>query len=262
VRCSLCQLSLFLSPPYFSDVNNAGFQKCIILSRTQILVIYEQSTNEKTPNDDTTTHNNAKNNNKSQTNFLKKKSGDYRAREENARINLLRTKRGEEPLPSPRKDAPVIKQRLPDFKSQKVVFKREKKDFLQDNKREQMEARPPVKNTANRSPEIERHENYGAVPSYLQKRKQKWAIEEKERIANMPDEDCPEGMVCMPESERVETLEVLNRSEEEAKKELFALPLTVETVAMTRKKNALEAKLKEIEDAKKIFSRAKVYISM
>jgi len=66
----------------------------------------------------------------------------------------------------------------------------------------------------------------------------------------------------MPESERLETLEVLDRSEEEAKRELFALPLSVTTLAATRRKNGLEAKLKEIEDAKKIFSREKVYISM
>ena len=87
-------------------------------------------------------------------------------------------------------------------------------------------------------------------------------MEERERILNAPDSDCPDGMTAMPESERVETLRVLQQSEEDAKKELFALPLTVETVALTRKKNSLEAKLKEIEDAKKIFSRAKVYIAL
>ena len=107
-----------------------------------------------------------------------------------------------------------------------------------------------------------KHEAYGQVPGYLQQRKKRWEEEERIREMNKPDQDCPEGMVCMPEEERLNTLAVLTQSEEEAKRELFSMPLTVETIAHTKKKNALEAKLKEIEDAKKIFSRPKVFIAM
>jgi hypothetical protein len=69
-------------------------------------------------------------------------------------------------------------------------------------------------------------------------------------------------MTLMPESERLETLKVLNESETLTKNELFAMPLTVETLAQKKKKNALEAKLKEIEDAVKIFNRPKVFIAL
>jgi len=69
-------------------------------------------------------------------------------------------------------------------------------------------------------------------------------------------------MTLMPENERLETLRVLSESEQITKSELFSMPLTVQTLGMKKKKNALEAKLKEIEDAVKIFNRPKVFISM
>ena len=55
---------------------------------------------------------------------------------------------------------------------------------------------------------------------------------------------------------------MLSESEQITKSELFSMPLTVQTLGMKKKKNALEAKLKEIEDAVKIFNRPKVFISM
>ena len=119
----------------------------------------------------------------------------------------------------------------------------------------------PPSNLNSNKPDNSKHSSYGSVPSYLQSRKLQWAEEERLRSLAAPDLSCPPGMVCMSEAERLDTLAVLSRSEEEAKRELFALPLTVNTVAMTRRKNGLEAKLKEIEDARKIFSRAKVYIT-
>jgi len=78
---------------------------------------------------------------------------------------------------------------------------------------------------------------------------------------NRPDEDCPTGMQLMPDHERLETLQILQTSLDDAKNTLFRMPLTVQTITATKKKNALEAKLREIEDAMKIFSRPKVYIA-
>ena len=137
---------------------------------------------------------------------------------------------------------------------------RVRKNYLAENKSEMMGARPQVRSDDKAA--LTKHESYGEVPQYLQQRKLRWEEEEKMRQLNKPDEDCPDGMVCMPEAERLETLEVLEESEKQAKADLFAMPLTVQTIASTKKKNALEAKLKEIEDAKKIFSRPKVYIAM
>lgn len=76
----------------------------------------------------------------------------------------------------------------------------------------------------------------------------------------MPDKDCPPGMTLMPESERLDTLRVLEGNEREIQQALFKMPLQITTPSQKKRKEALEAKLQEIESAKKIFSRAKVYV--
>lgn len=67
-------------------------------------------------------------------------------------------------------------------------------------------------------------------------------------------------MMLMSEEERLETLEILNRSEQEARQMLYKIPISSTTPSILRKKEAIEAKLQEIEDAKKIFSKKKVFI--
>lgn len=108
----------------------------------------------------------------------------------------------------------------------------------------------------------ERHQSFGRVPSYLEKRKDKWAAEENTRRRNAPDPDCPKGMVMMPESERVETLNTLKDSLRETNQELCAMPFVVETPSLRKKQVALESKMKEIETAIGLFSKPKVYISL
>jgi len=83
---------------------------------------------------------------------------------------------------------------------------------------------------------------------------------EAERIANARDPGCPPGMTLMPEDERLETLRVLRATLDDVKSQLQRLPLTIETPSQIRRKNALEAKFKEVEDAVKIFSRPKVFV--
>ena len=108
---------------------------------------------------------------------------------------------------------------------------------------------------------MKKHKHYGQVPAYILTRKEQWAKEELTRRANLPDPACPRGMKLMVEADRVETLKVLRESQEEAQKQLSSLPLHVETPGQVRKKNLLEAKMKEIEDAILIFDRPKVFIA-
>ena len=68
-------------------------------------------------------------------------------------------------------------------------------------------------------------------------------------------------MTLMADEERLDTLRILNESEKETQALLFKMPMRVTTPSMVKKKNDLEAKLKEIEAAKKIFSRQKVYVA-
>ncbi|RLN70555.1 hypothetical protein BBJ28_00017143 [Nothophytophthora sp. Chile5] len=110
------------------------------------------------------------------------------------------------------------------------------------------EARPPRR-------------DYGRIPRYLLDRKEQWAREEEERRLNAPDPDCPPGMVLLDEDERIRTLRVLHKSLGEAQLRMNALPLSIETMMQVRRKNALETKLQEIEDAIKVFDRAKVYVA-
>jgi hypothetical protein len=77
---------------------------------------------------------------------------------------------------------------------------------------------------------------------------------------NAPDPDCPSGMVLMPEEERVKTLATLRESYDQTRRKMNVLPLRIETLSQIRRKNALESKMQEIEDAIKIFDRPKVFM--
>lgn len=130
-------------------------------------------------------------------------------------------------------------------------------DFVSSNAVEVITAEP--KRRASEREET-KHGEFGKVPAYLQKRRAKWAATEADRIASAPDPDCPPGMTVMPESERLETLRALKATLDDVKANLQRLPLTIETPSQIRRKNALEAKYKEVEDAVKIFSRRKVFV--
>ena len=81
-----------------------------------------------------------------------------------------------------------------------------------------------------------------------------WEEEKIRAEASRPDPDAPPGMVLMPEEERLETLSVLMKTQESTQRELSKMPLTVETPGLRSRKSALEAKLKELEEAVTIFS--------
>jgi len=106
------------------------------------------------------------------------------------------------------------------------------------------------------------HREYGRVPEYLEERKQQWEDEAAERRRRAPDPSCPPGMMVMPEEERVATLETLMKSKKECMSQLERMPFVIETPSMKRKQDALESKMKEIENAIGIFSKKKVYVAI
>ena len=105
------------------------------------------------------------------------------------------------------------------------------------------------------------HENFGRVPKYLRNRKEQAQREKEAEAARAPDPNCPKGMKLMPEEERVQTLEVLQNSREEAINQLAKMPFVLETPSAKRKHSELEMKLKEIEAALSLFNKQKVYIA-
>ncbi|XP_063168921.1 enkurin domain-containing protein 1 [Candoia aspera] len=102
----------------------------------------------------------------------------------------------------------------------------------------------------------------GHVPRYLIERKDHWRREAEERLRNTPDPDTPPGHAMMPESQRLETLKNLRESQEKLLKDLLLLPVRIDTLSVQTRRVSLEKKLSQIEEALKIFSRAKVFIKL
>eukprot|EP00658_Telonema_sp_P-2_P006685 TRINITY_DN12527_c0_g1_i7.p1 TRINITY_DN12527_c0_g1~~TRINITY_DN12527_c0_g1_i7.p1 ORF type:complete len:163 (-),score=52.82 TRINITY_DN12527_c0_g1_i7:362-850(-) len=105
--------------------------------------------------------------------------------------------------------------------------------------------------------------DYGKVPKYLRERQEELAEEQREiqRLAEI-DVDCPAGMRLLPEGERQSMLRTLEANKEKAANEIAKLPFVIDTVGLRRRKQAMENKVKEIDDAIRVFSRKKVYVEM
>ena len=107
---------------------------------------------------------------------------------------------------------------------------------------------------------FQKHKTFGHVPTYITERRARMADEEKmrqERI-RQEEEDLPpaEGMVRMPESERLETQRLLKENENDVRAQLQRLPIS----AAPKKRERLEVRIREIEEANNLFSKDKVYI--
>ena len=112
--------------------------------------------------------------------------------------------------------------------------------------------------------------SYGKIPDYIKERKAELAEEQKRRediVQEDGDDDADQNnassaadMVRMSESERLETLHLLDEAETKVKSELLKLPLALQTHGAIKKRDKLETKLNELEEAREIFSREKVYI--
>mmetsp|Transcript_24061 Transcript_24061/g.36104 ORF Transcript_24061/g.36104 Transcript_24061/m.36104 type:complete len:326 (-) Transcript_24061:7-984(-) len=132
------------------------------------------------------------------------------------------------------------------------------KNYLAMNKQDAMRPRPkpPPKEEKQRH-----HSSYGKVPAYVRKRKEELA--ERERIRYLeenPVDVAPEGMMLLSEQDRLETLGLLRQKEDSAQKELDSLSITGDSLKLKRKRDKLEAAMREINDAIKIFSKEKVYV--
>uniref|UniRef100_K3WGJ2 Enkurin domain-containing protein n=1 Tax=Globisporangium ultimum (strain ATCC 200006 / CBS 805.95 / DAOM BR144) TaxID=431595 RepID=K3WGJ2_GLOUD len=139
---------------------------------------------------------------------------------------------------------------------------KERTDFVNSNAWEVIKKSPPTPARDAGLKSVQYNRSFGRIPKYLLERKEQWAREEEERRRNAPDPDCPPGMMLLDEDERLRTLRVLRKSLDEARLQINHLPLRIETPNQIRRKNALEAKLQEIEDAIKVFDRTKVYVAI
>jgi len=179
--------------------------------------------------------------------FLRKGTLDGRLQQHQAKVSSPRL--------SPRKEP--VKAAVP--RGRAHLAPRSNTDFIISNRTEAAHLSPPKTNQQHDPGR--KHGEFGTVPVYLRERKEQWADKEKKRIANQPDPNCPPGMKLMPEDERIETLRILGESEKEAHAALFKLPLRATNPSAVKRREAIEAKIREIEAAKKVFSKENVYIA-
>lgn len=167
-------------------------------------------------------------------------------------------------------DPPSEKLTVPPARcSSEIKFNRNNIDFIRVNgisaKRQTMKRSPSVNALDELKKKEEEEYNKhrkGEVPKYLQVRKEHWKKTEEERIANTPDPEMPPGHRLLPEKERQETLKLLLTKEKELVSELSALPLRMDTFRIRSQKQELENKIAEIDEAKKIFNRPKVFVKV
>ena len=140
----------------------------------------------------------------------------------------------------------------------KLAPKREV-SFIAKNRAKALTLAPPKKEEP-ASPT--KHQSYGRVPEYLEQRNLKLALEKERARRNAPDPDCPPGMRQMPEDERRETLAKLLGSQQEVMQHLQNMPFLIETPSQKQRQHMLESKLKDIDNAIKIFDKPKVYVAV
>lgn len=102
----------------------------------------------------------------------------------------------------------------------------------------------------------------GQVPKYLKERQIQWEKEEKERLANLPDPSVPEGHRVLAQNERLETLALLKENEASLLQHIQKLSLSNDSLRAQRRRQELEKKIAEVDEAIKIFSRPKVFVKI
>ncbi|KAL7484956.1 hypothetical protein ACHAW6_010571 [Cyclotella cf. meneghiniana] len=106
-----------------------------------------------------------------------------------------------------------------------------------------------------------RHKSFGKTPAYITNRRAKLEREEHERILIQQNAPPAPGLVLMEEAERLETLRLLEENEKIERDKLRNIPFAMNGHRAARIREAIEFRLKEIEDAKKIFSKQRVFVA-
>lgn len=134
------------------------------------------------------------------------------------------------------------------------------REKAQNTLADQGPARRRVPEESERGSSAARHEA-GVVPAYLQRRKAEWAAqaqEEEERQAARAD--CPPGLRVVGEEEKARIMQTLQTERGKAEESLRSLPFVVKTQATQQKKDALEARVVEIDGAIAAYSKERVLV--
>mmetsp|Transcript_12775 Transcript_12775/g.34834 ORF Transcript_12775/g.34834 Transcript_12775/m.34834 type:complete len:297 (-) Transcript_12775:213-1103(-) len=135
------------------------------------------------------------------------------------------------------------------------------RNFMQENK---LGAAAAIRAAKPKEDEMKylKKQDYGRVPSYLLERKIELAAQQEAEERMKEAALIPPGMRLLPDEERLETLAILAKNKQDVERAIQALPLRIETPSAIRRKEDLERRLSEIEDATKIFQRPKVLVHL
>ncbi|KAJ3219444.1 hypothetical protein HDU67_001275 [Dinochytrium kinnereticum] len=138
-----------------------------------------------------------------------------------------------------------------------------KKDFIKLNALDNINS--ASKKPSDNSVEYRHKKDYGIAPNYLIKRqkqmekvKEELEQQKKEETANMPTKD---GLVPLPEDERIRILEGLKANWEKLNSDYQKLSLTVDTVPKIARKVNMEQQLKHLEDHIAKFSHPNILVN-
>jgi len=134
------------------------------------------------------------------------------------------------------------------------------KNFIKENKIK-AQKKPSQKNiTKNEPKELNRKTKLGEVPQYLVNRKQKWEKEKMKILEKEQQGYIPEDMMVLPEKDRIDTLEYLNKNKKDILNEIRKFPITSETLRIKNRKKELTDKIEEIDKAIEMFSQKRVLV--
>lgn len=135
------------------------------------------------------------------------------------------------------------------------------RDFMHENIQDAARALRKTKDKVEADPEaFRKKKDFGRVPLYLQERKIEMAADKAMAAHRKELEDVPPGMRVLGEQERRETLDLLVSDRESVEAQLRRMPFVVETAGLIQRKSALEERLREIDEAMRMFSRPRVLV--
>ena len=198
-------------------------------------------------------------------------SGYYRLRkleqaEEEKRQQKLQFKPNlQESAPLPKRSpADVLQRRL-------MAAENGQRDYITDNIRDvNAVARKGVSSAAavggRKAPpdssEYLQKSDYGRVPLYIRERQIELAAQRarQQHADDLANQHIPPGMRLLEETERRETLQLLEEDRVQVEREINRLPFRLDTPSVIKHKADLEDRLREIDDAVRMFSRNRVLV--
>lgn len=83
---------------------------------------------------------------------------------------------------------------------------------------------------------------------------------EKCRLDAIVDPNCPPGHTVLSEEERLDTLNIAHKKQQDLIDELNRMPMASRTLRVRNRQIEIEKELNKLDDIVKIFSRLKVYV--